>query len=148
MLGTSLGYIRFFSSNILQHYLESFSSMSIQFSLESIEYLAEKLNNCQSLSHESLSYLTLQVSELISNLLQVIIELLFSYEFNSIQDACKVLRKCRRKDLTADDFAFALKLHDLEVNFPLLCFRYFSKFSSQCTVVIQHQIIIIYSFVE
>jgi hypothetical protein len=45
--------------------------MSIQFSIESIEYLAEKLNNCQSLSDESLSYLTLQISGLISNLLQV-----------------------------------------------------------------------------
>ncbi len=45
--------------------------MSIQFSVESIEYLTEKLNNCQSLSHESLAYLTLQISGLISNLLQV-----------------------------------------------------------------------------
>jgi hypothetical protein len=45
--------------------------MSIQFPFESIEYLAEKLNNCQSLSHESLAYLTLQISALISNLLQV-----------------------------------------------------------------------------
>ncbi len=44
---------------------------SIQFSLESIEYFAEKLNNCQLLSHESLVYLTLQISEVISNLLQV-----------------------------------------------------------------------------
>jgi hypothetical protein len=49
--------------------------MCIQFSIESIEYLAEKFNNCQSLSHESLAYLTLQISELISNLLQVIIEI-------------------------------------------------------------------------
>jgi hypothetical protein len=45
--------------------------MSIQFSIESITYLAEKLNNCQSLSDESLSYLTLQISRVISNLLQV-----------------------------------------------------------------------------
>ncbi len=50
--------------------------MSIQFSVESIEYLAEKLNNCQSLSHESLAYLTLQISGLISNLLQVQIKCL------------------------------------------------------------------------
>lgn len=45
--------------------------MSTKFSLESIEYLTEKLNNSQYLSDESLVYLTLQISELISNLLQV-----------------------------------------------------------------------------
>ncbi len=45
--------------------------MSIQFSIESVEYLAEKLSDCRSLSYESLAYLTLQTSGLISTLLQV-----------------------------------------------------------------------------
>jgi hypothetical protein len=45
--------------------------MSIQFSVDSIEYLAGKLSDCRSLSDESLAYLTLQTSGLISNLLQV-----------------------------------------------------------------------------
>ncbi|CAF1179685.1 unnamed protein product [Adineta steineri] len=73
--------------------------MTIQFSVESIEYLAEKLSDCRYLCDESLVYLTLQISATISNLLQ---------------DACKVLRKCRRNDLTTEDFAFALKLNHLE----------------------------------
>ena len=45
--------------------------MSIQFSVDSIEYLAEKLNDCRFLSDESLAYLTLQTSGFISNILQV-----------------------------------------------------------------------------
>ncbi|CAF3393989.1 unnamed protein product [Rotaria sp. Silwood1] len=73
--------------------------MSIQFSIKSIEYLTEKLNNDQCLSDESLTYLTLQTTELI---------------FNLLQDACKVVRKCRRKEMTTEDFAFALKLYHLE----------------------------------
>ncbi|CAF0731863.1 unnamed protein product [Adineta steineri] len=73
--------------------------MTTQFSVESIEYLAEKLSDCRYLCDESLVYLTLQISATISNLLQ---------------DACKVLRKCRRNDLTTEDFAFALKLNHLE----------------------------------
>jgi hypothetical protein len=48
--------------------------MSIQFSVESIEYLAEKLSNCPSLSNESLDYLTVQTSGFVSNLLQVKIQ--------------------------------------------------------------------------
>ncbi|UJR36735.1 hypothetical protein I4U23_029450 [Adineta vaga] len=76
--------------------------MPVQFSIESIEYLAEKFNNCGSLCDESLAYLTRQTSTLISDLLQ---------------DACKVLRKCHRKNLTAEDFAFALRLRQLEPMF-------------------------------
>ncbi|CAF1048793.1 unnamed protein product [Rotaria sordida] len=73
--------------------------MPIQFSVESIEYLTEKLNNGQCLSDESLAYLTLQTSGLI---------------FNLLQDACKVVRKCCRNEITTEDFAFALKLYHLE----------------------------------
>ncbi|CAF0807880.1 unnamed protein product [Adineta ricciae] len=83
----------------LEHINVSVFQMPVQFSVESIDYLADKFNNCGSLSDESLSYLTRQVTSLISILLQ---------------DACKVLRKCRRNSLTAEDFAFALKLHQLE----------------------------------
>ncbi|CAF2398738.1 unnamed protein product [Rotaria sp. Silwood2] len=73
--------------------------MSIQFSVESIEYITEQLNNGRCLCDDSLAYLTLQNSQLI---------------FNLLQDACKVVRKCRRKEMTTEDFAFALKLSHLE----------------------------------
>lgn len=58
------------------------------------------------------------------------------------------MRKCRRKDLTTDDFAFALKLHYFEVNFDFDFQSLFFLFSSLYMVVIQDQIIIIYSFVK
>lgn len=45
--------------------------MSVQFCLESVEYLAEKLNQCHSLPDDALAYLVTQISEVISNLLQV-----------------------------------------------------------------------------
>lgn len=53
--------------------------MSRKFSFESIEYLTEKLNNSQCLSHESLIYLTVEISELIFNLLQVYQQIFFCY---------------------------------------------------------------------
>lgn len=48
-----------------------FNEMTIQFSLESVEYLAEKVNQCYSLPDEALGYLVTRISELISDLLQV-----------------------------------------------------------------------------
>lgn len=45
--------------------------MPMKFSVDSIEYFAEKFTNTPSLSYESLGYLSSQISEVISQLLQV-----------------------------------------------------------------------------
>ncbi|CAF4510489.1 unnamed protein product [Rotaria socialis] len=70
--------------------------MSVQFSVESIEYLTEKLNNGRCLCDESVAYLTSQISRVI---------------FDLLEDTCKFVRKCCRNEMIIDDFAFALKLN-------------------------------------
>ena len=45
--------------------------MKTEFSIDSIEYLAEKFGQCRSLSDESLKYLTNQISAIVFKLLQV-----------------------------------------------------------------------------
>jgi hypothetical protein len=47
------------------------TSEMIQFSIDSIDYCADKLSQCRCLSDESLNYLTQQTSAIIFNLLQV-----------------------------------------------------------------------------
>lgn len=47
------------------------NEMTIQFSLESVEYLAEKVHQCYSIPDEALAYLTTRITEIISDLLQV-----------------------------------------------------------------------------
>ncbi|CAF3859717.1 unnamed protein product [Rotaria magnacalcarata] len=73
--------------------------MSVQFSVQSIEYLTEKLSNGRCLCDESVAYLTAQIGRVI---------------FNLLEDSCKFVRKCRRNEMIANDFAFALKLNHIK----------------------------------
>lgn len=43
----------------------------VRFSVDSIEYFAEKSCQCRDLSDESLSYMTEQISQIIFNVLEV-----------------------------------------------------------------------------
>ncbi|CAF3690519.1 unnamed protein product [Rotaria socialis] len=73
--------------------------MSVQFSVQSIEYLTEKLNNGRCLCDEPVVYLASKISRVI---------------FNLLEDSCKFVRKCRRNEMVTDDFAFALKLNHIK----------------------------------
>ena len=92
--------------------------MPNQFSVDSIEYVAEKLGQCRYLSDESLAYLTRQASVTLSTLLEVREPCLKSVgiHINPLQDASKFLRRCHRTVMIAEDFEFALKRHHVEVN--------------------------------
>ena len=74
-----------------EHINVSMFQMPVQFSVESIDYLADKFNNCGSLSDESLSYLTRQATSLISILLQV--KLIFAPELSQEKFPFRMLVK-------------------------------------------------------